>query len=245
LWQLGCGDQSIAKSNEALAAAEAVGHPFSRAIALAYRGMLHVFRRESPAALVWAEQASAVGRKHEFAYYLSMAEIVAGWALAMEGDAESGMARLRRGLDSLKATGAEVRLPFYHGLLAEVCALARLPGEALANISNGLAFQNKNGEMWAASDLHRIHGDLLLEGGHPAQAQASYQRAIEAARLTGARSWELRAATRLCRLAPDARSALESLYLQFTEGFETHDLRDAERQFRPPQNALRTPHMTE
>ena len=243
LWQLGYGDQAIANSDQALAAAEAVGHPFSRVIALAYRAMLHLFRRESPAALDWAEQASTVCRKHAFAYYLSMAEIVAGWSLAMEGDAPAGLARLRQGLDSLKATGAEIRLPFYHGLLAEVCARCGQPGEALANISNGLAFQNKNGEMWAASDLHRIHGDLLLEGGHPAEAQASYQRAVEAARQTGGRLFELRAATRLCRLATAARSALESLYSEFTEGFETHDLREAERQFRPPQNVFRTPPM--
>jgi predicted ATPase len=251
LWHLGHCDQATRKSDEALAAAEAVGHPFSRAIALDYRAMLHLFRRESRAALGWAEEASAVCRKHEFAYYLSMAEIVAGWAMAMEGEPQAGLARLRQGLDSLKATGAEIRLPFYHGLLAEVCALAGQAGEALANISSGLAFQSKNGELWAASDLHRIHGDLLVEGGNPEQAEASYRRAIKAARQTGGRMFQLRAAARQCRLplepAPmaDARTALEALYRQFDEGFETYDLVEAERQLRPPQNALRTPHVAQ
>ena len=49
--------------------------------------------------------------------------------------------RLRRGLDGLRATGAELRLPFYHGLLAEACARAGLYGEALANVSSGFCIR--------------------------------------------------------------------------------------------------------
>jgi predicted ATPase len=126
--------------------------------------------------------------------------------MAVAGDAERGLARLRQGLETFKASGAELRLPFYHGLLAEACALTGRWGEALANISNGLAFQSKNGELWAAADLHRIHGDLLLQKGNPLQAQASYQRSLEVARLTGARMFELRAAARLREL-PNADPA--------------------------------------
>jgi len=216
LWMLGSPDQAIAKSDEAFALAEAAGHPFSRAIALAYRAMLHLFRHESRLALDWAERGSAVCARHDFAYYHSMCEIVAGWATAREGNVAGGLARFRQGLDRLKATGAEIRLAFYYGLFAELSAQADRPGEALAHVANGLAFQNKSGELWAASDLHRIHGDVLLANGNPAAAQASYRRAIESARQTGGRSFELRA--------------------------ETH-LREAERLIPRPQNALRTPDM--
>jgi DNA-binding SARP family transcriptional activator/predicted ATPase len=197
LWHLGEGGQAANKGEEALAAARQVSHPFSMAIALDYTAMLCVFRGESKPALTWAEEAVAVCRKHGFTYYLSVAEILAGWAMALEGDAEAGVARLRHGLEALKCLGAEIRLPFYLGLLAEACALAGRLGEALANISNGFAFQSKNGESWAAADLHRIHGDLLRGSGNVAQAKASYQRSLEAARSTGARGYELRAASRL------------------------------------------------
>jgi len=46
-------------------------------------------------------------------------------------------------------------------------------------------------------------------------------------------SWELRAATSLCRLrlnqnrAAEGRAVLKSIYLQFAEGFETADLKIA------------------
>ena len=75
------------------------------------------------------------------------------------------MAQLRCRLEMLRSTSAEIRLPFYHGLLAEVCALNGNMGEALANLSSGFPFQNKDGEIRSSADLHRIHGDLLRESG--------------------------------------------------------------------------------
>ena len=49
-------------------------------------------------------------------------------------------------------------------------------------------------------ELHRIHGDVLLHSGDASEAQVSYRRAIESARQTGARLFELRAAARLREL---------------------------------------------
>jgi predicted ATPase len=201
LWQLGNAGEAAAKSEEALDAARQVSHPFSMAIALDYAAMLHVFHGEIEPARARAEEAAAVCRKHGFAYYLSVAEILAGWAMAMAGEGEPGVARLRQWLEIFKASGAEIRLPFYHGLLAEACGRAGQMGEALANISNGFAFQSKNGEMWSAADLHRIHGDLLLRGGNHTQARASYQRSLDTARAAGARMYELRAVARLRELS--------------------------------------------
>ena len=48
-----------------------------------------------------------------------------GWAKAVEGDAGAGLTQLRRGLDALKATGAELRLPFVLWTVAEVVAWPR------------------------------------------------------------------------------------------------------------------------
>ena len=230
LLHLGRPNLALARSQEALAAA-GKAHPFGLAIALTYAAILRVFRQESKEALAFAQEAAGLCRRYDFAYYLSMAEIVAGWARVMEGDAEPGLSQLRSGLDALRATGAELRLPFYHALLAEACARAGRPGEALASISNGLAFQNKNSEVWAAPYLHLIHGDLLLQDGNLPQSRASYERALEAAQRTGARLLSLRSAVRLCRVGRDhdsVRPILKTLFGQFTDGFDTRDLREAQ-----------------
>ena len=176
------------------------------AIALDYAAMLHVFHGEIEPARARAEEAAAVCRKHGFTYYLSVAEILAGWAMAMAGDAEQGVARLRQWLETFKASGAEIRLPFYHGLLAEACGRAGQMGEALANISNGFAFQSKNGEVWSAADLHRIHGDLLLRERKPHSGAGQLPAVARYGAAAGARMYELRAVARLREL-PNADSS--------------------------------------
>jgi DNA-binding SARP family transcriptional activator/predicted ATPase len=195
LWLLGHQEESAKAIREAVESARAKQHPFSLAIALDYQAMLHLFRGESSLALQVAEEAAAVCREHGLAYYLSMAEIVAGWAEARCGQPPSGLARLRRGMEALRATGAEIRLAFYYGLLAETCALAGYMEEAMANISTAFAFQSKNGEIWASSYLHCVQGELLLASGNGAEGAASFQRAIAAAEQSGARAFGLRAET--------------------------------------------------
>ena len=229
LWLLGQADQSARASRKAIDAAHAQSNPFSLAIALDYAAMLHLFRRETADAMARAEEAAAVCRQHGFAYYLSVAEILAGWAQAQGGDPAAGIVRLRKGMEAFRATAAEIRLPFYYALLAETCALEGHIGEALANISTGLAFQSKNGEMWASSYLYRVQGDLSHSSGDGTGASASYRRAIDAAQQVGARMFELRAAVQLWRLESSAetREAVGRLYGDFTEGLETADLREA------------------
>lgn len=200
LCQFGDVGQALEKRNEAVARACDLSDPFTLGIGLVYSAMLNVYLRDGRQALTVAEEASQVCRKHGFPYYLALADIFAGWGIAMEGDTTAGLARLRLGLEEFRGTGAGLRLPFYHGLLAEVLGLAGLLGEALANVASGFAFLNKNGEAWVAPDLHRIHGDLLLRCADISQSEASYQRAIVLARQTGSRLSELRAATRLREL---------------------------------------------
>lgn len=226
LWHRGFPDQALKASDEAIAAASRLGYPFSMATALDYAALLYVFRRETHAALEHARRAIEVCRKYDFAYYGSMAEIVAGWAAAFECDPQTGLTQLRSGLEMLRSTGAEIRLPFYLGLLAEVCTLTDNIGDALANVSSAFAFQNKNGEMWSCADLHRLHGDVLRKSGNDIQAQSSYQKSIEAARRAGSLTCELRAQTRLAESTGEL-SPLRQLFPRLCEGFGTPDLQQA------------------
>ncbi|HUI78282.1 MAG TPA: BTAD domain-containing putative transcriptional regulator [Bryobacteraceae bacterium] len=200
LWLAGEAGEAEAKIEEAIQMAREMS-PFTHAIALDYAAMLSVFRRESKLALARAQEAAALCRKHGFAYYLAWADILMGWATSLEGDTAAGLLQLRQGIEKLKSTGAELRLPFYYGLLAEACCLAGQVGDALANVANGFAYQSKNGETWSAPELHRIHGDLLVANGDPVEAELSYRRAVESARQAGAVMFERRAAARLERHA--------------------------------------------
>jgi predicted ATPase len=128
--------------------------------------------------------------RHEFAYYLAMGNILTGWAAAAEGDAAGGLAQLREGLEGMRCLGAELRLPYYFGLLAETFGRAGRVGEALAGLSTGFAFASKNGEEWATAELHRVQGDLMAAEGRSEPARASFRRGVEAARRSGSLALE-------------------------------------------------------
>jgi predicted ATPase len=176
---------AVACAAEAIDEARRTRHPFSQAIALNYAAMLHVFRRESNAALEHGLEAVELCQRHGFAYYLAMANVLTGWVRSEEGDVSGGLAQIRNGLERMRSLQAELRLPFYLLLLAEALARAGLVSEALANLSTAFAYASKNGEEWMVAELHRGQGELLAAQGKTEVAGASFRRGLEAARRSG------------------------------------------------------------
>jgi predicted ATPase len=88
--------------------------------------------------------------------------------------------------------------------------------------------------LWEA-EIHRLKGELLLHRCSEGQgrAEASFRKALNAARRQDSRSLQLRAATSLARLwagqgeRQKAHDLLAPIYGWFTEGFDTADLKDA------------------
>jgi predicted ATPase len=191
------GDAGLALAAASIAAARELHHPFSEAIALAYAALLEVFRGDSAAALERGREAVALCRQHGFMYYLAMANIVTGWAEAAEGDTAAGLAQLRSGLSEMKRMEAEIRMPYYLAMLAEIQGRMGAPGDALASISAGFAFAGRNHEAWTLPELHRVEGNLLLAAGQPEGAHNSFQQGIAAARQSGSLAFE----RKLSRLA--------------------------------------------
>jgi len=178
---------------DVVALARREAHPFSVALALDYEALLGVFERDPAAARRAAGESAEICRKYAFEYYLAWSEIVTGWARAREGDAAAGAKELQRGIEGLKATGAQLRLPFYYALLGEAYDLAGKPREALANVATGFAYLSRNGEAWVEAELHRVHGEALERSGQRREAAASYRKAVEAAHRVGAAVFEQRA----------------------------------------------------
>jgi predicted ATPase len=91
----------------------------------------------------------------------------------------------------------------------------------------------KTEERWAAAEMHRLRGMLLLSTNEHDGAEDSLNQALAVARQQSAKFWELRAATDLARLCRDqgkrteARDLLAPIYSWFTEGSDTLVLQDA------------------
>jgi adenylate cyclase len=92
-----------------------------------------------------------------------------------------------------------------------------------------------------------LKGDLLLalaveQGSEDPEAERWYRLALQRARELDARTPELRAATRLCRVHPGdthdaARRTLADVYATFTEGFTSRDLIEARELLDAPASA--------
>ena len=191
-WHREEGKEADNYAAEAVASARQLRHPFSQAIALDYAAMLRVFQRDSRAALEHGREAVEVCSRNGFAYYLAMANVLTGWAVAAEGEVRAGLAQLREGLEGMHRLSAQIRLPYYFTLLAETFGRAGLVGEALASLSTGFAFASKNGEGWPVAELYRVQGELLAADGKPEPSRASFQRGLEAARRSGSLAFERR-----------------------------------------------------
>jgi predicted ATPase len=119
-------------------------------------------------------------------------------------------------------------------ILAETYGMVEQTEDALALLTDALAAVETSEERFYEAELYRLKGELLLMQGNEAEAEASFQKAIEVARMQEAKSWELRATVSLCRLRQqqgkreEAHPMLAEIYGWFTEGFGTPDLKEAQ-----------------
>jgi predicted ATPase len=234
LWLLGYPQSALLRAHEAVRMAHDLGQPFNQAVAATYLALLQQLCADETTARASAEEALALTTEYKVPYYRAWSAILVSYALACEQPGAPAIARLRESVESFKAGGARLRLPYYFGLLAQVCGRAGCTEDGLAAVDNGMAASRAHNERWWDAELHRMRGELLLAGGADApEAEAAFVRAIEIARTQQARALELRAATSLARLwrtqhrADEAPHLLQNLYSWFTEGLETMDLREA------------------
>jgi predicted ATPase len=235
LWLLGYPEQALARVHEALALAHALAHPYSLAFARSWTAIVSQFRRDVPAVLEQAEAAVALSTEQGFPFWVAMGMIFRGWALAMQGQGEEGMAQVRQGTADWRATGAMLGVPTLCTLLAEVSAHLGHIDDGLQALAEAHTLVEQQEERWWEAEICRLWGALLLRqpGAPQAEAEACFQRALDVAHRQEAKSLELRAAMSLSRLwqqqgkQAEARALLLPIYGWFTEGFDTADLQEA------------------
>jgi predicted ATPase len=232
---LGYLDQARWSSQEALALAQELSHPYSKATALFFTAWLHYARREVQATQEQAEAAIALSAEYAFPFWLSAGTMLRGWALAMQAQIEEGRRQIHQGIASYRATGAEQGRPWALALLAEVYEKAAQSEEGLTVLAEALTLVDKHDERWYEAELHRLKGELLLQqsSSNQTEAESCFHQAIAIAQNQQAKSFELRTATSLAKLwqqqgkRKEAYDFLAPVYHWFTEGFDTADLIEA------------------
>jgi predicted ATPase len=235
LWLLGYPDQALRRNHTALTLAQELSHPPSLAAALFYVALIHCYRREAPATQEQAEAAMALASAQGLPQWLTGGTILRGWVLAMQGQAEEGIAQIRQALAAWRAMGAGLAVSHWLVLLAEAYGQAGQAEEGLLLLAEALAHVDTTGERHYAAEVYQLKGELLLRQAIPdeTQAETCLHQALDIARHQQTRAWELRAAVSLARLwqrqgkHAAAQQMLAEVYGWFTEGFDTVDLQEA------------------
>jgi predicted ATPase len=235
LWDLGYPDQAVQQDREALSIAHALAHPYSLSVTLLETARLHGRRREWQTVQTHAEAILALATEHGFAAFMAQGTLLRGTALAAQGQKVEGLAQMRQALAALRATGRGSGMPARLAQLAEVYRQVGQVDEGLHLLVEALAVVDATGERRDEAELHRLHGELLLQQAVPdaPAAEVCFQRALDVARHLEAKSLELHAAMSLARLwqqqgkRQEAHDLLAPVYGWFTEGFDTADLQEA------------------
>src|SRR5262249_44010017 len=138
-------------------------------------------------------------------------------------------------ITAIRQFGTTVFLPPAFAYLAHAYSQIGKFDHAWLGMREGVTIMERSKERWFEAETNRLAGEIALRPLEPdlAKAQEYFERGLIVARDQQAKSWELRAAMSLARLWRDkgktveARELLAPVYMSFTEGFETPDLKEA------------------
>jgi class 3 adenylate cyclase/predicted ATPase len=232
LWLLGFPDKAVQKSQESLALARKLSHPFSLVFAtLSGAAWVHEHRGETRI----TEELINTTNEQRRPDWEARAMLVRGLRLIERGLTTEGLELALQAESNIASRGRSREQSHTDVLVAQIYERTGQLEKALQLIDSALDRALEAGEHWYESELHRIKGELLLMQSTPAeeQAESCFQKAVDVARSQSAKSWELRAAMSLSRLwqrqgkREEARQLLARIYGSFTEGFDTADLKNA------------------
>jgi predicted ATPase len=130
------------------------------------------------------------------------------------GQPEDGIREMAEGIEGYRSVGSRLFLSWPLGLLAWAHAKIGQIEKAFSVLAEAFEVV-ENGERFCEAELFRLKGELLLKRPAPEEdAETCFRQAITIARRQEARTWELRATTRLTRLLAKhskEKEALEAL----------------------------------
>jgi len=197
---------------EALSTADALRHPNSTALALAYvGGWVFGLCGATEQVTEQARRLIAVSEQHRLAPFHAFGTAFLGWALCQQGNLERGTETIQRAIDFFD--GIDYRLSI-SGHLANLADAKRRSGrlpEAKALCARALELISESSQRWLEPEVRRI--DALIERdlwpGQPSHAEDMLRRAVTSARTLELPVFELRCLCSLRELLGPARQDLE------------------------------------
>jgi class 3 adenylate cyclase/predicted ATPase len=234
LWQLGYPEQASKALERAVKHAAQLNHVNTLAYVNIFGGaLLHQLAKDDEQLANVSATVNALASEHGLVLWKELIAIVDGWVSACCHNEPSGIDVMHRAINVSREVFS-FQLPYKLSMLADGHRACGDPALGLEHIDEAIEIAHEVGERCFEPELHRVKAGLLLAAGQPiVEAEASLLESMQTARALGVRSYELRAATELARLwgesgrRGEASALLSPVYEGFTEGFNTHDLKQA------------------
>jgi class 3 adenylate cyclase/predicted ATPase len=234
-WMLGYPEAALADVDHVLEDARDSGHAVPLMYAQFHTSLTNVLCAKYAAANAQSSEVVRLADEKGAALWKALGTMQKGCVLAQSGKASEAIQMITSGITMYRSTGSRLYLPIFlshlskaYGELGQFDQAWRYTGEAMAAVET-------TKERWYEAEIHRVTGEIALKLPQlgSSQAETYFERALNVARMQQAKSWELRAAMSMARLWLDqgmpekARDLLAPIYGWFTEGFDTHDLKEA------------------
>ena len=115
-----------------------------------------------PSVQAQAEALLALATAQGFPLYAAFGTFWRGWALAMQGQGEAGLAQMHQGLAAVLATGTELARPFCLVMLAEAAGHTGQVEEGLRLLAEALTELEASGRGYGLAEAYRLQGAFLL-----------------------------------------------------------------------------------
>jgi class 3 adenylate cyclase/predicted ATPase len=235
LWMLGYPEAAVADGVEAVSRSRAIGHAVTLINGLYLAGRTNILCGNYAAARAELTEGIALSGEKSAIFWNAQATASLGVLSTLVGDYAAAVKMITAGMATWRSTGGTASVPYFQSHLALAQAKLGQYDESRQHINQATATIEATGEKLWTAEVHRIAGEIALssQSRDVAKAQEHFESAISTARQQQAKSWELRASISLTRLWRDegkreqAREVLTPIFRWFTEGFQTHDLKEA------------------
>ena len=237
LWLQGLPAQALERTRQTINDAKLSGNPTSLAFALSWVPSTFIRVGDLRSAEQHADWLIPYAESHSLDPFLQIGHSYKAILAICSGDAKAGVESLRNRLKHLDAMHYKIRNTEFNIFLTQGLMAIGRADEGMALIDETIRRVEENCELYFLPEALRVKGCAILASpeSRADDAEACFRQSLELSRRQGAKAWELRTATDLAALwagqgrADDARALLLPVFEQFTEGFDTVDLKAAER----------------
>jgi predicted ATPase len=235
LWMLGYPDAALVDASRAIEEAREIGQAATLMYALVHACVIYIECGNYLAANEGVNELVSLAEEKGAQFWKALGLSVRGCLLVLTGRPADAIHLITSSITALRSTGSTLWLPLHLSYLARAYVELGQFDDARRCTAEAIAGIETSKEKWHEAEIYRIAGEIALLSLQPdrAKAETCFHQALAIARAQGSRSWELRATMSLARLWGDqgrrreGRDSLASVIGQFTEGFDTFDLRQA------------------